>query len=87
MAFAISATDQPYVHSEQAANVPHSGRDPIYLFACHLEWKEHWNLAAYNELIAALDDSDQAIRYLAETLLHRASPHPTTNVTASTEKW
>ena len=51
-------------------------RDPIYLFACHLEWRDRRNLRAYNELIAALDDRDQSIRDLAETLLHRSSPQP-----------
>ncbi len=52
------------------------GRDPIYLFACHLEWRDRGNLRAYDELIAALDDVDPNIRYLAEALLHRSSPHP-----------
>ncbi len=55
------------------------GRDPIYLFACHLEWRDHKSLRAYHELIAALDDSDQNIRCLAEALLHRSSPHPRSN--------
>ncbi len=55
-------------------------RDPIYLFACHLEWRDRGNLRAYNELIAALDDRDQSIRDLAETLLHRSSPQPKNTV-------
>jgi hypothetical protein len=52
------------------------GRDPIYLFACHLEWRDHRNLRAYHDLVAALDDPDQNIRCLAEALLHRSSPYP-----------
>ena len=49
-------------------------RDPLCLFACHLEWRGKGNLAAYEELVAALDDPDPDIRLLAETLLHRTSP-------------
>jgi hypothetical protein len=51
-------------------------RDPLYLFACHLEWRNRRNLKAYKELVAALDDHDEDIRYLAELLLHRSSPRP-----------
>ena len=51
-------------------------QDPLYLFACHLEW-HHWRkLGAYQVLVAALDDSDQRIREIAEMLLHRRSPRP-----------
>jgi len=51
-------------------------QDPLYLFACHLEW-HHWrNLAAYQALVAALDDSEKRIREIAEMLLHRISPRP-----------
>ena len=56
------------------------GPDPIYLFACHLEWRDRGNLRGYNELVAALDDRDQSIRVLAETLLHRSSPQPKNKV-------
>ena len=50
--------------------------DPLYLFACRLEW-HHWRkLGAYQALVAALDDSDQRIRVIAEVLLHRSSPRP-----------
>jgi hypothetical protein len=50
--------------------------DPLYLFARHLEW-DHWrNLGGYQALVAALDDSDQRIRVIAEMLLHRSSPRP-----------
>lgn len=38
-------------------NVGH--RDHLYLFACHLEWRNHRNLAAYQDLLAALDDPEQ----------------------------
>ena len=50
--------------------------DALYLFACHLEWNTKRNLAAYQELLAALDDQDGDIRNLAESLLHRSSPRP-----------
>lgn len=49
-------------------------RDPLYLFACHLEWHGRGNLAAYQELLAALDDNDSDIRMVAEALLRRSSP-------------
>ena len=57
-------------------------QDPLYLFACHLEWY-HWrNLAAYQALVAALDDSEKRIREIAEILLHRSSPRPYRKVPA-----
>ena len=51
-------------------------RDALYLFACHLEWHGRRSLAAYQELLAALDDHDCDIRIIAEQLLHRHSPRP-----------
>ena len=51
-------------------------RDALYLFLCHLEWHNWGNLVAYKELVAALDDRDPDIREVAESLLHRRSPHP-----------
>jgi hypothetical protein len=51
-------------------------RDLLYLFACHVEWSRRQSLGAHQELVAALDDSDQAIRALAEMMLHRYSPRP-----------
>ena len=50
--------------------------DPLYLFACHLEWRDKRNFDAHKELVAALDDHDEDIRQLAELLLHRSSPSP-----------
>ena len=50
--------------------------DPLYLFACHLDWHYRRNLAAYQELVSALDDSDNRIRAIAEMLVHRTSPRP-----------
>jgi hypothetical protein len=50
--------------------------DPLYLFACHLDWQYRRNLAAYQGLISALDDSNNKIREIAEMLLHRSSPRP-----------
>lgn len=52
--------------------------DPLYLFACQLEWHRGQNLAAYQELVAALDDSDDRVREVAEMLLRRSSPRPQT---------
>jgi hypothetical protein len=50
--------------------------DPLYLFACHLDWQHRRNFAAYQALIAALDDSDNRIREIAEMLVHSSSPRP-----------
>ena len=46
-----------------------SGRDPLYLFACHLEWQNERNLRAFEELLAALDDPNEDVRIVAESLL------------------
>jgi hypothetical protein len=51
-------------------------RDPIYFFACYLEWHCEKNVRAYRELVAARDEGDTEISHLAETLLHRSSPLP-----------
>jgi hypothetical protein len=48
----------------------------LYLFACHLEWQGRYNVEAYQQLVAALDDTDESIRVFAELLLHRSSPRP-----------
>lgn len=53
---------------------PTNRRSSLYLFACHLEWCNKGKLDAYEELVAALDDSDENIRRVAENLLHRSSP-------------
>ncbi len=60
--------------------------DPLYLFLCHLEWRRTRNLAAYRELLAALDDTDPDIRVLVEVLLHRDSPRREPTST-SAEAW
>lgn len=52
-----------------------SCRDPLFLFVCYLEWRGKRHLAAYQELLAALDDPDCQIRAVAEALLGRHSPH------------
>jgi hypothetical protein len=44
--------------------------DPLYLFLCHLDWRRTRNLAAYQELLGALNDSDPEICLVAEALLH-----------------
>jgi hypothetical protein len=48
-------------------------RDALYLFVCHLEWRNRGNVAAYQELVSALDDPDGDIRVVAEVLLQRNS--------------
>jgi hypothetical protein len=58
-------------HSTIAGN-----HDPLYLFVCHVQWHKRRNLEAYQELVAALDDSDGRIRTIAEMMLHRSSPRP-----------
>ena len=50
-------------------------RDPLYLFLCHLEWQKYRHVAEYNQLLAALDDVNPAIRQLAESLIQRTLPH------------
>ena len=49
-------------------------RDPLYLFACKIEWRNHCNLTAFQELLAALDDPSEETRLIAESLLGRPSP-------------
>lgn len=51
-------------------------RDPLYLFACHVEWCTKQRLIVYKELLAAIDDHDCYIRTLAEELLTRSSSRP-----------
>jgi hypothetical protein len=62
--------------SELAPRTRMEGRDPLYLFACLLEWKHSGRLEVYQELIAALDDPRREIRVVAECLLQRSSPRP-----------
>ena len=51
-------------------------QDPLFLFACHVEWHHQRNLRAYQALVAGLDASDKGIRAIAEMMLHRDSPRP-----------
>ena len=53
---------------------PAAVRDPLYLFACHLEWRKHGNVRGFEELLAALDDPNEQGRLVAEALLGRLSP-------------
>ena len=69
-----SACSKRNASTDMSEKIGH--RDALYLFACHLEWRTKRNLAAYQELLAALDDHDGDIRRLAECLLHRSSPRP-----------
>jgi hypothetical protein len=57
-------------------------QDPLYLFACHLEWHLWRNPAAYQALVAALDDSENRIREIAEMLLGCGPPRPYRRVPA-----
>ena len=50
--------------------------DPLFLFLCHLEWRDNGNVHAYQVLVAALDNADEEIRKVAECLLHRTLPRP-----------
>lgn len=70
-----SCAERVFDTQAQTRNEPRP-RDSLYLFACHLEWRERRNLKAYEELVAALDDPDEKIRSIAEKLLHRGSPRP-----------
>lgn len=65
--------DRAEARRRETPNAPQH-RDPVYLFACHLEWRDRGSVKAYQELVAALDDCNQEIRAVAETLLHRSSP-------------
>lgn len=51
-------------------------RDTLFLFACHIKWRDNRDVKAYQELLAALDDPNEDIRAIAESLLQRASPRP-----------
>jgi hypothetical protein len=53
---------------------------PLYLFVCHVECYQRRNLEAYQDLVAAFDESDRPIRTVAEMTLHRSSPHPRRNL-------
>jgi hypothetical protein len=59
--------------------------DPLYLFLCHLEWRRTGNVAAYQELLAALEDTDRDLCVVAEVLL-QDSPHPEPTSTIA-EAW
>jgi hypothetical protein len=65
-------SEQPLTKRTAIAGSP----DPLYLFACKVEWRHRRNLGAYQALVAALDERDHRIRLLAEMMLHRGSPRP-----------
>lgn len=55
-------------------------RDPLYLFLCHIEWRDSKSVQAYMDLVATLDDTNSDIRAVAEDLLsQRLSPRPKDN--------
>jgi hypothetical protein len=70
-----SPSDRAETHPAEKcpSSVP---RDPLYLFACHLAWRDKKDVKAYQELVAALDDCNPGIRAVAEKLLQRSSPRP-----------
>ena len=49
-------------------------RDPLYLFACYLEWQNEANLRAFQELLAGFSRSHEDTRIIAESFLGRPSP-------------
>jgi hypothetical protein len=51
----------------------HEHRDPLYLFACYLEYRRKRNAAAHDELVVALHESNCDTRVIAEVLLSRTS--------------
>jgi hypothetical protein len=51
-------------------------RDPLYLFLCHLEWRKYRHVAEYNQLLAALDEANPAVRQLAQSLIQPSSRRP-----------
>jgi len=61
------------IQSEESLR-PAPRRDPLYLFACYLEWRNEGNLRAFQELLAGLDDPHEDARIVAESLLGRPSP-------------
>lgn len=69
--------EHPAAQSQTAERLKQAcGRDPLYLFACHLEWHTQGNLRAFQDLLAALDDPSEEVRIVAESLLGRPSPRP-----------
>jgi len=72
--------------SEKAGNA-RAERDPLYLFACHLEWRKTGSIEAYQDLVAALDDPNSGIRAVAEDLLRRNSPRPQKLISDEGETW
>lgn len=86
MSLASSAIGSIVQQERQRGRSPGLPRDPLYLFACHLEWWHKGKLEAYQELVAALDDDDEDIRIVAETLLHRPSPRPPHRIPISNDE-
>ena len=60
--------------TEGAAEDNQCSRDPLYLFACYVEWRRRGDSTAYSELVAASGDGDPNTRMVARGLLQRASP-------------
>ena len=50
--------------------------DALYLFFCHLEWRDQQNSDAHKELVTALKHEDIEMRQVAESLLHRKAETP-----------
>lgn len=45
------------------------GIDPLYLFACQIEWRKRCSQLAGRELLCALASPDANSRFIAEVLL------------------
>lgn len=48
-----------------------TNNDLLYLFGCCLTWRRQGDLGAYQDLVAALDDSNSEVQMLADSLLRR----------------
>ena len=69
--------EHPAAQSQTAERLKQACRwDPLYLFACHVEWHTEGNLRAFQDLLAALEDSSEEVRVVAESLLWPAVPTP-----------
>lgn len=65
----VSAT-QPFPHPEIPLPVQHATEiDPLYLFACHIEWERREDPGAGWELLSAAQSSNQDTRAHARALL------------------
>jgi hypothetical protein len=62
-------------NNEQSISEPPEP-DPLYLFACHLEWRIEAHVDLSGELRAALAHSTREVRLVAQSLISDKSPRP-----------